>query len=62
MVGLMADYFLSKRADLYVRGVYQHVGGVRTCSVLDLAYVTGADDISYNQNQVVARVAIRHKF
>ncbi|MBB5411130.1 putative porin [Paraburkholderia sp. HC6.4b] len=62
MVGWMADYNLSKRTDLYVQGVYQHVGGDRTGTVLDFAYVPGAADVSSSQNQVVARVAIRHKF
>ncbi|WP_322056122.1 porin [Paraburkholderia sp. J63] len=61
-VGLMADYFLSKRTDVYVQGAYQHVGGDRTGSVLDFAYVPGADGVSSSQNQIVARVALRHKF
>ncbi|WP_321793594.1 porin [Burkholderia pyrrocinia] len=61
-VGLMADYFLSRRTDVYVQGAYQHVGGDRTGTVLDFAYVPGADNVSSNRNQVVARVALRHKF
>ncbi|MGF6976183.1 putative porin [Paraburkholderia sp. JPY465] len=61
-VGLMADYNLSKRTDIYVQGAYQHVGGGKTGTVLDLAYIPGADDVSSNQNQFTARVAIRHKF
>ncbi|WP_175980792.1 porin [Burkholderia sp. BCC1630] len=61
-VGLMADYYLSKRTDLYLQGAYQHVGGDRTGSVLDVAYVPGADDVSSNRNQLMVRAAIRHKF
>jgi predicted porin len=62
MFGLMADYNLSKRTDVYLQGAYQHAGGDRTGTVLDFAFVPGADNVSSNQNQVVARVAIRHKF
>ncbi|RZF25741.1 porin [Paraburkholderia sp. UYCP14C] len=60
--GLMADYNLSKRTDVYVQGVYQHAGGDKTGSVLDFAYVPGAADVSSTSNQIVARVGIRHKF
>ncbi|MCA3865675.1 MAG: porin, partial [Burkholderia sp.] len=52
----------SKRTDVYVQGVYQHVGGDRTGTVLDVAYVPGADGVSSSRNQIVARVALRHKF
>jgi len=61
-VGLMADYSLSKRTDVYIQGAYQHVGGDRTGTVLDYAFVPVTDDVSSNHNQVVARVALRHKF
>ncbi|RDV00264.1 porin [Trinickia dinghuensis] len=61
-VGLMADYNLSKRTDVYVQGGYQHVGGGKTGTALDLAYVPGADDASSNRSQLVTRVALRHKF
>jgi predicted porin len=61
-VGLMADYNLSKRTDVYLQGAYQHVGGDKTGTALDLAYVPGAADASSSQNQVVVRAAIRHKF
>ncbi|MGF6508398.1 porin [Paraburkholderia sp. 32] len=60
--GLMADYSLSKRTDVYVQSAYQHVGGDRTGSALDFAFVPVADDVSSNRNQVVARVGLRHKF
>lgn len=61
-VGLMADYNLSKRTDVYAQGVYQRVGGDVTGTVLDRAYVLGAADTSSNKSQVVLRVALRHKF
>jgi predicted porin len=61
-VGLMADYNISKRTDFYVQGAYQKVAGDKTGSALDQAYVPGAADASSTQNQVVFRVAIRHKF
>lgn len=61
-IGLMADYNLSKRTDLYLQGAYQHVGGDSTGTVLDVAYVPGADDVSSNRNQLLVRAAIRHKF
>ncbi|RZF23927.1 porin [Paraburkholderia sp. UYCP14C] len=62
MVGLMGDYALSKRTDFYLQGAYQRVGGDETGSVLDVAYVPGADGVSSNGNQLVVRAAIRHKF
>jgi predicted porin len=62
MIGLMGDYFLSKRTDLYLQGAYQHVGGDTTGSVLDVAYIPGAQGVSSNRNQLVVRAAIRHKF
>ncbi|RDV00287.1 porin [Trinickia dinghuensis] len=61
-VGLMADYNLSKRTDVYVQGAYQHVAGDKTGTALDNANVLGANNTSSNGNQLVARVAIRHKF
>ncbi|RQR68353.1 MULTISPECIES: porin [unclassified Burkholderia] len=61
-VGLMADYNLSKRTDIYVQGAYQHVAGDKTGTSLDLAYVPGAADASSTSNQFVIRAAIRHKF
>lgn len=60
--GLMADYNLSKRTDIYLQGAYQHAGGDKTGSVLDVAYVPGAAAVSSTSNQFVVRAAIRHKF
>jgi len=59
-VGLMADYALSKRTDVYVEGVYQHVGGDRTGSNLDYAFLFNG--LSSSRNQAVTRVGLRHKF
>ncbi|MEM5439425.1 porin [Paraburkholderia diazotrophica] len=61
-IGLMADYNLSKRTDLYLQGAYQHVGGDKTQTVLDAAYVPGAEGVSSSSNQFVIRAAMRHKF
>ncbi|MEB2592740.1 porin [Burkholderia multivorans] len=65
---LGVDYFLSKRTDVYVIGVYQHASG----KTLDPANPTGTPinatasinglDPSATSNQVAARVGIRHKF
>ncbi|RQR51592.1 porin [Burkholderia sp. Bp9140] len=60
--GLMANYQLSKRTNVYLQGAYQHVSGDKTGSVLDVAYVPGAADVSSSRNQVVVRAAIMHKF
>ncbi len=62
---LGVDYFLSKRTDVYVMGVYQHAlgdtltatGGVTRAN----AAINGLSG-SQNQNQLAARVGIRHKF
>ncbi|EKS9913632.1 porin [Burkholderia multivorans] len=65
---LGVDYFLSKRTDVYVIGVYQHASG----KTLDPTNPTGTPinatasinglDPSATSNQVAARVGIRHKF
>ncbi|MFT4437776.1 porin [Caballeronia sp. 15715] len=60
--GLMLDYFLSKRTDVYLQAAYQHAGGDKNGSVLDFAYVPGAADVSSSSNQVLVRAAIMHKF
>ncbi|MBN3724008.1 porin [Burkholderia sp. Ac-20379] len=61
--GLMADYALSKRTDVYVQGMYQHLaGGSAVAAPLNTAYITGADAPSSTANQFVARVAMRHLF
>ncbi|WP_232452218.1 acyltransferase family protein [Burkholderia ubonensis] len=37
-VGLMADYNLSKRTDVYLQAAYQHIAGDKTNSILDLSF------------------------
>ncbi|WP_341316499.1 porin [Paraburkholderia sp. IMGN_8] len=62
-VGLMADYNLSLRTDVYVQGMYQHLaGGTASAAPLNTAFITGADAPSSTANQVIARVGIRHQF
>lgn len=61
-VGMMADYSLSKRTDLYFQAAYQRVAGDRTDTVLDDAYIPGAAGVSSSGNQFSLRAAIRHKF
>ncbi|RQR68233.1 MULTISPECIES: porin [unclassified Burkholderia] len=60
--GLMADYNLSKRTDIYIQAAYQKVAGDKTTSSLDQAYVPGAADLSDSSKQFVARIGMRHKF
>ncbi|WP_144108059.1 porin [Paraburkholderia sp. BCC1886] len=60
--GLMADYNLSKRTDLYIQGEYQQVSGDSTYSILDDAFTPGTQSPSSTSKQVVVRAAIRHKF
>ena len=60
--GLMVDYSLSKRTDVYIQGAFQKVAGDSTGSTLDHAFIPGADDVSSTSKQAVARVGIRHKF
>ncbi|WP_345814625.1 porin [Paraburkholderia sp. PREW-6R] len=60
--GLMADYNLSKRTDVYIQGEYQQVTGDSTYSILDDAFNVGTQSPSSTSKQVVVRAAIRHKF
>ncbi|MFM0644313.1 porin [Paraburkholderia bryophila] len=61
-VGLMADYNLSRRTDVYVQGEYQKVAGSSTHSILDDAFIPGVQAPSSTGTQVAVRVALRHKF
>ena len=60
------DYFLSKRTDVYVTGVYQHaLGEVLNAAGTGVTSATaGINGLtgSSNQNQFTARIGIRHKF
>ncbi|XUW88087.1 porin [Burkholderia sp. M6-3] len=62
---LGVDYFLSKRTDVYVMGVYQHaLGDTLTATGAVTSAKAGINGLSgsQNQNQLAARVGIRHKF
>ncbi|WP_027802336.1 porin [Paraburkholderia dilworthii] len=62
---LGVDYFLSKRTDVYVIGVYQHaLGDTLTATGAVTSAKAGINGLSgsSNQNQLAARVGIRHKF
>lgn len=60
------DYFLSKRTDVYVTGVYQHALGevLNAAGTRAISATAGINGLtgSSNQNQLTARVGIRHKF
>ncbi|WMY10922.1 porin [Paraburkholderia phenoliruptrix] len=60
-VMLGADYFLSKRTDVYANGVYQHASGTDSTGQQAVANINGLA-ASSTANQVVATVGIRHKF
>ncbi|CAE6806902.1 MULTISPECIES: porin [Paraburkholderia] len=58
---LQADYALSRRTDLYLEGVYQHVSGADGIAVLGNASIYSLAASSSDRQAVVA-VGIRHKF
>jgi predicted porin len=55
------DYFLSKRTDVYITGVYQHASGTDSTGKSAVAAINGLS-ASSNDNQFTARIGIRHKF
>jgi GBP family porin len=57
-VGLLADYFLSKRTDVYLQGEYQHVNQDGTGIN---AFINGLKP-SATPNQVAVTAGIRHRF
>lgn len=57
-VGLMSDYALSKRTDVYAQTVFQNGSSGTEGAVA----VVGAGGASSSNSQFVARVGIRHKF
>jgi predicted porin len=61
-LGMMLDYIVSKRTDLYAQAVYQRATGTNSGTSLDVAYAGGADDSSSTARQFVGRVGVRHKF
>jgi len=60
--GLMDDYNLSKRTDVYTQVVFQNRSGDASGTMLDNAYITGSAGQSSANKQLVARVALRHSF
>lgn len=56
-----ADYFLSKRTDVYVDGVFQHASGTDSTGSPAVANINFLS-ASSTQNQVMAIVGMRHKF
>lgn len=66
LASMGVDYFLSKRTDVYVIGAYQHASG-DTLSATGTTVVPAVASLSNltpssNQNQLTARIGIRHKF
>ncbi|WMY11066.1 porin [Paraburkholderia phenoliruptrix] len=61
MAGLVADYYLSKRTDVYAQVVYQKVSA-STGTFLDNAYISGTDNSSSTNKQFVARIGMKHLF
>ncbi|CAN7769157.1 porin [Caballeronia sp. LjRoot34] len=60
--GLMVDYYLSRRTDIYALAVYQRVAGGLTGTFLDNADITGGAGPSSGRNQTFARIGLKHTF
>jgi predicted porin len=58
---LQTDYSLSKRTDVYLEGVYQHVHGAPAGSVLSDASINTLSPSS-SGTQVAVTVGLRHQF
>jgi predicted porin len=58
---LQTDYTLSKRTDVYLEGVYQHVHGAPDGSVLGNATINTLSPSSTG-SQVAVTVGLRHQF
>uniref|UniRef100_UPI0035CC566B porin n=1 Tax=uncultured Caballeronia sp. TaxID=1827198 RepID=UPI0035CC566B len=56
-----ADYFLSKRTDLYAIVVYQHANGTDSLAQPAVATITGQTPSS-NNHQIALRIGMRHRF
>lgn len=65
-VELMGDYFVSKRTDVYLLGIYQRAAGDATvASIAPDTFGAGgaaAPDASTTKNQVFVRLGLRHRF
>jgi predicted porin len=59
---LGVDYFLSKRTDVYVIGIYQKASGTDSRNLPAIASINNQSSPSSNDRQALVRVGIRHKF
>jgi predicted porin len=60
-VSVLADYFLSKRTDVYFTGAFQKASGISSTGSEAVANIGGYGDSS-NEHQAVFRLAMRHRF
>ncbi|WP_240975503.1 porin [Paraburkholderia aromaticivorans] len=60
-VMLMADYFLSKRTDLYIEGAWQRASGTSSTGAPTVADIGNLGDSS-NHHQLAICATLRHKF
>jgi predicted porin len=60
-VSVLADYFLSKRTDVYFTGAFQKASGTSSTGSEAVANIGGYGDSS-NERQAILRFAIRHRF
>jgi predicted porin len=61
-LGVMGQYWLSKRTGLYTQFVYQKLNSGNTGTPIDTAFIPGAASPSSNSHQVVARIGMTHSF
>lgn len=61
-LSLMFAQDLSKRTELYVQGVFQHVVSAHTGTAFDYATTVASAGASTSENQTVVRVGIIHRF
>jgi predicted porin len=57
----VADYFLSKRTDLYIGAGWQHASGTSSLGTPAVANIDNLGDSS-NHQQLLFRLGMRHKF
>ena len=56
------DYFLSKRTDVYLLGIYQKASGTDSRNLPAVASINNQSSPSSNDRQALVRIGIRHKF
>jgi predicted porin len=61
-LGVMGQYWLSKRTGLYTQVVYQKLSSGKSGTPIDTAFIPGAAGPSSNTHQMVARVGLTHSF